>query len=87
MKKVIIGITMALYMTMGFAVCGSEKHPSQESINGISTARAFASQSASGVPMLHNQPDQDASIFSWTTILYLCATVIVVVAVRRHTYV
>ena len=87
MKKVIIGIATVLCLIMGFAVCGPEKYPSPGSMPVVSVAKAFASQSASGAPMLHQQPDPDASIFSWTAILYFCAAVTIVVAVRRHTYV
>lgn len=87
MKKVIIGIAMALCLITGFSICGSEKYPSSGSMPGVSVATAFASQSAHSAPMFPNQLDQDAPIFSWTTILYLCVTVIVIVAIRRNTYV
>ena len=85
MKKAIIGIATVLCLIMGFAVCGPEKYPSPGSMPGVSVAKAFVSQNAAGAPMLYQQPDQDASIFSWTSMVFLSAAVIGVVSFRRNT--
>ena len=47
--------------------------------------KAFASENTPNTMALDNQPARDASIFSWTMILYLSAAVIVIVTFRRNT--
>ncbi|MEJ2659339.1 MAG: hypothetical protein P8Z73_01260 [Desulfobacteraceae bacterium] len=53
----------------------------------MSIEKAYASESAPNTLELHKQSVQDASILSWTTILYLGAAVIVIISIRRNTYV
>jgi hypothetical protein len=87
MKTVIIGIAMAVCFSMGFTVSESEKYPPSGSMPGMSIEKAYASESAPNTLELHKQSVQDASILSWTTILYLGAAVIVIISIRRNTYV
>ena len=85
MKKIIIGIAMAVCFTMGFAISGSQNNASSGQIPTMKIEKAFASENTPNTMALDNQPARDASIFSWTMILYLSAAVIVIVTFRRNT--
>jgi hypothetical protein len=89
MKKVIIGIAMAVCFNMGFGFSGAGNHPTTGSMPGISIEKAFAADSAiaPNTLKLHKQPAPEASIFSWTMILYLSVAVIIIISIRRNTYV
>ena len=87
MKKIIVGIAMAVCLTIGITICGSGEFSSSGSMAGVTVEKAFAAQIAPDAPVLFKQSAQDGSIFSWTTILYLTSVVIGIVAFRRNTYV
>ena len=76
---------MAVCLTLGITICGSGEFPSSGSMAAVTVEKAFADQSAPIAPVLLQQPARDASIFSWTTILYLTFVVIGIVAFRRNT--
>lgn len=87
MKKIIIGIAMAVCFSMGFAISGDGNYTTTGSMPGISIEKAFAAGSAPNTLALHKQPAPEASIFSWTMVLYLSVVVIIIISIRRNTYV
>lgn len=87
MKKVIIGIAMAVCFNMGFAICGAGNYTTTGSMPAIAFEKAFAADSAPNTLTLHKQPAPEASIFSWTMVLYLSVAVIIIISIRRNTYV
>jgi hypothetical protein len=87
MKKVIIGIAIAVCFTMGFTISGAGKYTASGPMPGMSIEKAYAAESAPNTLELHKQSVQDASILSWTMILYLVVAVIVIISIRRNTYV
>lgn len=87
MKKVIIGIAMAVCLTMGFTIYGSGKDSSSGLVQNMMVEKAFASESELNIMALDNQAAQDNHVFSWPTILSLYAGMIIIVSIRRNTYV
>lgn len=87
MKTIIIGIAMAVCFTMGFTTSGAGKYTPSGSMPAMSIEKAYTSESAPNTLEIHRQSAQDASILSWTTILYLGMAVVIIISVRRKTYV
>jgi hypothetical protein len=86
MKKVIIGIVMLTGLALGLTTCGYEKYISARSTPGMKIETASAPPRVSNGPSISRPPDEDASIFSWTAILYLISVVVGIVAFRRNAH-
>ena len=84
MKKVIIGISTVLCLTMGFAICGSGKYLSTGSMPGMTVEKAFASEVNPGPPTSGEKYTPDKDLFSWQTFFYFSVAVFGIVAFRRN---
>lgn len=86
MKRVIIGIAMAVCFTLGFTICVSGKYPAPGSMPGMTVEKAFASEVNPDPLPSGGKYAPDDALFSWQTFLYLSAAVIGIVAFRRNHY-
>jgi hypothetical protein len=85
MKKIFIGLIMAVTLTLVFTIDGAGKYLSSDLRPSITIEKAFASESLPNAMTRAQQPARNASSFSWPTIVYLYTMMAVAVAVRRNT--
>ena len=86
MKQIIIGIIVAICLTMGFTTGGLDKFKSTGSALAVTIDKVSAFEVNSKSIEPGETPVQDSSIYSWPTILFLSAAVIGIAVFRQNTY-
>lgn len=84
--RYIVGIFVVMLLTMYFVAAGTAGSKSQMVTENIVIEKANPTQTLKNTLTSGDQFEQDGSIFSKSTIIYLLVAVIGIVAFRRNTY-
>ena len=85
MKKIIVGLMVAVSLTLGLTVYAAGKYRSSDSMQGTAVEKVFVSQNTPYSMAIDSQKSRDAGFTSWPTIFYLYTILIVTAATRRST--
>ena len=84
--RYLIGIFVVIIITMHFVAAGMAGSQSQVVTENLVIEKAIPAQALQNTLTSGDQFEQDGSIFSKSTIIYLLVAVIGIVAFRRNTY-